>query len=79
MYISANISFWNFSCNSPIHYDLVPFPLFTFVFNILFSLRTDDSLKLTKPSVTSPISGLLYLNNPNLEHMYLHNLDKTMQ
>ena len=43
-----------------------------------YSLRTQD-YKMNRPSVRSPISGMIYLANPNLEHMYLPNLEKTLE
>lgn len=48
-------------------------------FNInYYSLKTQD-FNMNRPSVRSPISGMIYLANPNLEHMYLPNLEKTLE
>lgn len=41
-------------------------------------LKTQD-YNMNRPSIRSPISGMIYLANPNLEHMYLPNLEKTLE
>jgi len=42
-------------------------------------LKNSKDFKFERPSVRTLGSGVLYLANPNFEHMYLSNLEKTMQ